>query len=344
MTMNKFVISICLLLSSYNCVARQWTIETRVEPRYPFSAVRTGAEGCVSLQFFINSKGVPTNIEVIKSVPEHIFNQSATLALSQWKFVPTSNNANRSPERQVMRFDFSVGTETQILHKDCDGAVLSNESNELSQFVTSRLTAQTNATDLEALNNSIKKIIVVLPSNKQADLEHVVTTIKSHYDIFNEDELANLLIRFDTLNYFQILELSTSRPQHKADSTKLSAIDMTLVPLLTFRQTYRKWELLDMLIGMERSLYDQISDQLLAIEIFVDINGKATLLSTCRTVNPDIFHAINESVNEWELQAKVSTPQMGRFIFGIPAPNSEGSHYNCEQTLYPDHIDDLRLP
>lgn len=60
----------------------------RIAPRYPIAAARAGIEGWVTMSFTINEQGRPSNIKVIDSVPEGVFNEQAVLALSKWLYKP----------------------------------------------------------------------------------------------------------------------------------------------------------------------------------------------------------------------------------------------------------------
>ena len=44
--------------------------------------------GYVQLQFDVDTKGSPENIQVIESQPEGLFDDAAVIALSKWKYNP----------------------------------------------------------------------------------------------------------------------------------------------------------------------------------------------------------------------------------------------------------------
>lgn len=58
----------------------------RIEPLYPKEAAEQGIEGSVVLQFSINTNGSVSDIHIVKSTPENVFDKSAMTALSQWTY------------------------------------------------------------------------------------------------------------------------------------------------------------------------------------------------------------------------------------------------------------------
>ncbi|HBY39264.1 MAG TPA: hypothetical protein DEH24_07605 [Alteromonas sp.] len=60
----------------------------RIKPAYPADAKAQGVEGAVVLEYGITPNGTVENIRVIESIPAGVFDDSAKLALAQWRFVP----------------------------------------------------------------------------------------------------------------------------------------------------------------------------------------------------------------------------------------------------------------
>lgn len=58
----------------------------RIVPVYPEFAIERHVEGYVNLAYDVDSKGNVYNVRILDAKPEHIFNQSAITALSDWKF------------------------------------------------------------------------------------------------------------------------------------------------------------------------------------------------------------------------------------------------------------------
>ncbi len=56
----------------------------RVNPNYPQEAVNKGLEGDVVLRFSVEPDGTTSNIQIVNSVHNGVFDQSAKNALSQW--------------------------------------------------------------------------------------------------------------------------------------------------------------------------------------------------------------------------------------------------------------------
>lgn len=89
---------------SYMGLGRRHTVGPRAKPSYPREAKYAQVEGTVYLQFDINKRGIPTNIAVLESQPEGVFDQAAINAVKKWRYakkyshgklVGTSNFRNR---------------------------------------------------------------------------------------------------------------------------------------------------------------------------------------------------------------------------------------------------------
>lgn len=72
--------------STYEQSAYQAKPIKRIEPRYPAAAAAEQASGSVLLKFDVDQQGNAINIEVVKSKPEGLFDDSAVDALAQWKY------------------------------------------------------------------------------------------------------------------------------------------------------------------------------------------------------------------------------------------------------------------
>jgi len=79
---------------------------SRVPPQYPLKARREGIQGYVTMEFTIRSDGSVTDIEVVGSNPEGMFEQAAMRALSRWKFEPREQGGQKVSRRarQTIRF------------------------------------------------------------------------------------------------------------------------------------------------------------------------------------------------------------------------------------------------
>ena len=60
----------------------------RVEPVYPRRAALQGIEGYVTLQFNITPAGTVSDIRILDSRPQRVFDSSAIQALRKWKYRP----------------------------------------------------------------------------------------------------------------------------------------------------------------------------------------------------------------------------------------------------------------
>jgi len=62
---------------------------TRIEPRYPLQAAQEGISGYVQLRFDVDGQGKVSNVRVITSSPERVFDKEAVRALEQWEYTAT---------------------------------------------------------------------------------------------------------------------------------------------------------------------------------------------------------------------------------------------------------------
>lgn len=89
---------------SYMGLGRRQALGSRAKPSYPREAKNAQVEGTVYLQFDINKRGIPTNITVLESKPQGVFDQAAIKAVKKWRYakkyshgklVGTQNYRNR---------------------------------------------------------------------------------------------------------------------------------------------------------------------------------------------------------------------------------------------------------
>jgi len=81
----------------------------RVEPNYPSRALTRGVEGYVVLHFTIDETGRPTDIEVIKANPRHMFEREAIRALRNWKYQPELSDGHAvSRPGQTVKLEFKI--------------------------------------------------------------------------------------------------------------------------------------------------------------------------------------------------------------------------------------------
>ncbi|GGF61277.1 hypothetical protein GCM10011338_11930 [Alteromonas lipolytica] len=60
----------------------------RIDPKYPPQAARDGLNGWVMLSYTITENGSVSDISVLDSSPERVFDREARRALSKWKYKP----------------------------------------------------------------------------------------------------------------------------------------------------------------------------------------------------------------------------------------------------------------
>jgi len=72
---------------------QQLKVSRRVEPMYPSSARRSGEAGSVQLRILVNERGVPGEIQVIKSSGYSRLDAAAIDAVRRWRFVAATNGS-----------------------------------------------------------------------------------------------------------------------------------------------------------------------------------------------------------------------------------------------------------
>ncbi|WP_299808459.1 M56 family metallopeptidase [uncultured Shewanella sp.] len=77
---------------------------TRVEPKYPIQAAKAHQSGFVQLKFDISPSGAVSNVSVIESSPEAIFDKSAVTALKQWRYKESAKGL----EGAKVQLDFMI--------------------------------------------------------------------------------------------------------------------------------------------------------------------------------------------------------------------------------------------
>jgi protein TonB len=80
---------------------------SKVNPRYPDRALELGREGEVEIEFTIAADGSVKNPQVVRSVPEGVFDSAAMNALVNWRYTPGEVNGQKvdTPGRRaVIRF------------------------------------------------------------------------------------------------------------------------------------------------------------------------------------------------------------------------------------------------
>lgn len=99
-----------------------WEPEKRQLPEYPLQEIDRGIEVCVLIGFAVNSEGIPSELKVLATSPPvnvRKFKKAAMEALSQWRYVPTSENISSKPGKTwtVMTFTFSDGFQDAVANR-----------------------------------------------------------------------------------------------------------------------------------------------------------------------------------------------------------------------------------
>ena len=79
-----------------------------VAPKYPRSAERRNTSGWVDVSFTVSREGSVHSIEIIESTPGTVFDDSATKAISQWRFEPVVENGVAVERRVAVRMMFTL--------------------------------------------------------------------------------------------------------------------------------------------------------------------------------------------------------------------------------------------
>jgi periplasmic protein TonB len=81
----------------------------QIKPIYPSRAKRMGVEGYVQVQLQVDPSGAVTSIEILKSVPDGVFDKSVKKALRRWKFRPKTVDGRAVAQKGVLTLNFSLG-------------------------------------------------------------------------------------------------------------------------------------------------------------------------------------------------------------------------------------------
>ena len=85
------------------------------KPIYPSAAISRGVQGCVTVQFDINKKGRPTNLQVWTHYPSGIFDQAAIQTISRWRFRATSADGKTIEAKDVFQeINFIINEGRQV--------------------------------------------------------------------------------------------------------------------------------------------------------------------------------------------------------------------------------------
>lgn len=113
--MKKVLVLLSLMLTLVGCSTTReihgsfFEVVSMKNPTYPSYAAKNGIEGFARLVFDILPNGSPSNIEVIQSEPEGIFDKAAIDALSKWKFKPKFENGKPVTQfGQLTQLDFKL--------------------------------------------------------------------------------------------------------------------------------------------------------------------------------------------------------------------------------------------
>lgn len=81
----------------------------QIKPMYPSRAKRMGIEGYVKVELQVDETGVVTDIKIIKSVPEGVFDRAVRRALRRWKFRPKTVDGKAVVQNGILRLNFTLG-------------------------------------------------------------------------------------------------------------------------------------------------------------------------------------------------------------------------------------------
>jgi protein TonB len=81
----------------------------QVSPRYPTAAMRANQEGWVDVELTVGTDGRVGNVTVVDSQPKHVFDRSATDAVSRWEYKPATRNGEPMAVTLRRRLQFNLG-------------------------------------------------------------------------------------------------------------------------------------------------------------------------------------------------------------------------------------------
>jgi len=73
--------------------AQSLKVSRRVDPTYPPSARRAGEEGSVQLRILVDERGLPGDVQIVKSSGFARLDQAAIDAVRRWRFVAATNGS-----------------------------------------------------------------------------------------------------------------------------------------------------------------------------------------------------------------------------------------------------------
>ncbi len=80
----------------------------QIKPVYPSKAKRMGIEGFVTAELEVDPTGHVTEITILKSQPEGIFDKSVHKALKRWKFRPKTVDGKAVAQKGVLTLNFTL--------------------------------------------------------------------------------------------------------------------------------------------------------------------------------------------------------------------------------------------
>lgn len=80
----------------------------RVEPQFPKKALMNGINGAVIVEATIGVDGVPSEITIVASKPEGVYDDAVKRAFAKWRFSPRVEAGVTVPRKLRQRFDFEL--------------------------------------------------------------------------------------------------------------------------------------------------------------------------------------------------------------------------------------------
>lgn len=87
---------------------RDVSIVSRQEPYYPHSALMFCLTGEIKAAFTIDAQGKPTDIRIVESEPEAVFDRSAIEAIEQWQFTPACRDGAPADREATQSIEFRL--------------------------------------------------------------------------------------------------------------------------------------------------------------------------------------------------------------------------------------------
>ncbi|WP_448566856.1 energy transducer TonB [Thalassotalea ganghwensis] len=331
-----FTGALCLTFATQ---AERWILEQNVAPNYPLDALKNNLEGCVSLQFFVNEQGKPVFIEALQAEGPLAFEDSAIEAVEKWQYALANNTSDNSPERKATSLQFSL---TNLPQTSACNAALTDEPKELNAFRHNRLNQPYAINDIDDFFNMMIKVAPVLSSQELDRFTARMAIFKQTFNGTTIEQFDTLLTALNGLSYQQMVDKlevdENTITNYLANAEEDYQHVITDVKSVSLEQFVEFWQMDDMAISMPSTIYQEISFELLEIEVEIDPMGHGKLVRACREISRELEQELINSIESWSLKSKVNPAVPVLFKYSVPAPTEPGAYYQCDDNWWTEQL------